>query len=240
MKLALLADIHGNSVALDRVLEDARNQGVQNFVILGDVIMMGPDPGPVLRNLHNLEPICWIKGNTDMWFEEIGDEWQPNTTVEQIVYSYYNFAKERVDEEDAGFISALPTEKAFAYMGLNILCVHGSPGSVNKGMDKNVSFEQLEAMVQGVKEDIVVSGHTHVPYIGKVSGKWIFNAGSVGRPFDGNNLASYGFIDFTSGTPAFEIRRVCYPIEETVRMATEKGFPYLDAYARSLVNAATS
>jgi len=240
MKLALIADIHGNSIALDRVLVDARNQSVQEFVILGDVIMMGSDPSLVLQTLHDLNPACWIKGNTDMWVEEITDGWQPGTPREEIAYSYYNFAKERLGAEDIRFISNLPTEKTFSYIGVTILCVHGSPGSVNKGMDDRVSPEQLELMVQGVKEGIIVSGHTHVPYLGKVNDKWIFNFGSVGRSFDGNNLASYGIIDFTSGTPVFEIRRVFYPVEETVRMATEKCFPFIDTYAKSLVEASIS
>ena len=56
MKLALIADIHGNSIALARALADARNQSVQEFVILGDVIMMGPDPSLVLQTLHDLRP----------------------------------------------------------------------------------------------------------------------------------------------------------------------------------------
>lgn len=117
---------------------------------------------------------------------------------------YYNFAKKRLTDEDIRFITNLPTEKAFSYLGVPILCVHGSPGSVNKGMDNRVSADQLELMVKEVKEHIVVCGHTHTPYIGKLGGKWIFNAGSTGKPSDGNSLASYGIIDFTSGTPTFD------------------------------------
>lgn len=240
MKLALIADVHGNSIALDHVLEDARQQLARDFVILGDVIMMGPDPGAVLKTLHNLNPACWIKGNTDMWFEEIGDGWQPSTPIEETIHLYYKFAKERLNDDEIGFISNLPTEKALTYAGVTILCVHGSPGSVNKGMDNSVSEDKLELMVKEVKERIVVSGHTHVPYIGQMAGKWIFNVGSTGRPFDGNNLASYGIIDFTSGTPTFEIRRVRYPIEKTVHMAKGENLPHVDLYARSLVSARRS
>lgn len=240
MKLGLIADIHGNSIALKRVLEDANEQSVQEFVILGDVIMMGPDPGLVLKTLYNLNPACWIKGNTDMWLEEIGDDWKPSNSIEETIQLFFNFTKERLTDEDIRFITNLPTEKSFSYFGVPILCVHGSPGSVNKGMDKRVSADQLELMVKGVTEKIVVSGHTHTPYIGKVGGKWIFNSGSTGRPNDGNNLASYGIIDFTFSEPTFEVRRVYYSIEETVQQAKKEGFPYADTYEKLLFNARSS
>lgn len=240
MKIALIADVHGNSIALERVLDDAKKQSAQEFIILGDIIMIGPDPGSVLKTLHSLNPACWIKGNTDMWFEEIGSGWQPSTPLEETINLYYNFAKERLSDKDIRFITDLPTEKSFSYKGVTILCVHGSPGSVNQGMDYRVPADQLELMVKEVKEEIVVCGHTHFPYIGKAGGKWIFNAGSIGRPLDGNSLASYGMIDITSGTPEFQVRRVYYPIEKTINMAEEVGLPHIDTYTRSLVNASFS
>ncbi len=237
MKIALIADVHGNSVALEHVLQDAKKQSVKEFIILGDVIMVGPDPKTVLTTLHSLDPACWIKGNTDMWFEEIDRGWKPNTPLERAIYQSFNFAKKKLSQEDISFIRNLPTERAFTSAEATILCVHGSPGSVNKGMDNSVSQDHLELMVKDIAEEIVVCGHTHVPYIGQAVGKRIFNVGSVGRPLDGNSLASYGIIDFSTGLPTFEIRRVYYPIEKTVQMAKETSFPYIDSYAKSLVSA---
>ena len=43
MLYAILSDIHGNPSALEAALEDARAQGAEKIVCLGDVVGYGPD-----------------------------------------------------------------------------------------------------------------------------------------------------------------------------------------------------
>lgn len=52
-------------------------------------------------------------------------------------------------------------------MGKSILCVHGPPRAVNEVMDGRVPSEELAQMIEGVEEDIIICGHSHVPYIGE-------------------------------------------------------------------------
>src|SRR5580704_4189608 len=64
MRIALISDIHGNYLALEHVLEDARAAGVDRFACLGDVATLGPRPGEVVRKLRELQcPV--ILGNHD-------------------------------------------------------------------------------------------------------------------------------------------------------------------------------
>ena len=44
MRLALLADIHGNREALEAVLADIAQRKIDRIVILGDIVGYGPDP----------------------------------------------------------------------------------------------------------------------------------------------------------------------------------------------------
>jgi diadenosine tetraphosphatase ApaH/serine/threonine PP2A family protein phosphatase len=86
-------------------------------------------------------------------------------------------------------------------------------------------------------EKIIISGHTHLPFIGKFKDKIIFNTGSVGMSFDGDNRASYGIINFTNLGPKCEIRRVTYPIDETLALAEDRDFPGLKEYKRIISEA---
>lgn len=62
MKIALLADIHGNNYALEAVLE--KMKGVDEFWFLGDLVGRGPDPVEPLRwLLKNVNQENWIPGN---------------------------------------------------------------------------------------------------------------------------------------------------------------------------------
>lgn len=47
-RIAVISDVHANILGLDAVLKDAENQGADNLVFLGDLVMAGPRPGEVL------------------------------------------------------------------------------------------------------------------------------------------------------------------------------------------------
>lgn len=66
VKLAILADIHGNAFALKKVLEDIQQEGINQFIVLGDLVMIGTEPVTAIGMIRDLNPLCWIKGNTDM------------------------------------------------------------------------------------------------------------------------------------------------------------------------------
>lgn len=52
--LAVISDIHGNSVALEAVLRDLQTVGAEGIVCLGDVAGFGPQPRETLRRVQAL------------------------------------------------------------------------------------------------------------------------------------------------------------------------------------------
>ena len=82
IKLALLSDIHGNLTALDAVLQDIANLGgVDQYLILGDLAALGPEPVPVLERLAQLPNARFTRGNTDRYVVT-GD--RPPPTMAQV------------------------------------------------------------------------------------------------------------------------------------------------------------
>ena len=238
MRLAIIADVHGNIAALQFVMDDIRKEGIEKLIVLGDLVMLGPDPESVMSTVHASNPICWIKGNTDMWLEEMSCGWEPKTLREKNLFKYYRFAESKLTETDIRFLSNLPIKKSVRVADTAILCVHGSPRSVTEIMDHRIPIGEMEEIVEGIDETIVLCGHSHFPYIGLIRDKHIFNVGSVGRPFDGNTLASYGILDLSSpDNPQCIIRRIYYPVDKTIGIARKFGFPNLDAYEWLLLNA---
>lgn len=237
MKVGILSDVHGNGVALDSVIEDMKEQGVKEVFYLGDLVAKGPEPARVFKKLESLEPSCWIKGNTDTWFEEITEEWEPSSSREEYLYELYKYMNKLLSEDTISFLINLPIESSMEINGVNILCVHGSPRSIIEIMDNSSSEDELKEMVEGVEEDIIVCGHSHVPYMGEINEKKIINVGSVGCPYDGDKRASYAILNVTEGQVEGEIRRVEYEVEKLLDIAQEKDFPFQDRYAESIRNA---
>jgi len=237
LKYAVLGDIHGNITALEAVLDNIDKEEVDGVIILGDILMVGPAPYEVLNKIKQINPECWISGNTDLWFDDMKDSSQ-KTEKEKELYQYYRYAKQKISEKDVSDLITLPVQKAININGLDVLCVHGSPRSVVEIMDHRIPYEKLEEIVAGVKEEIIVCGHSHVPFIGSINGKYVMNTGSVGRSLDGNTSASYGIIEINDHKePSFTIKRVKYSLDENLALAKERDFPNFDKYRRSLVEA---
>jgi diadenosine tetraphosphatase ApaH/serine/threonine PP2A family protein phosphatase len=72
-----------------------------------------------------------------------------------------------------------------------------------------------------VDADIICVGHTHHPYVLEVGGKLVINPGSVGQPRDGDPRASYAILEHEK----IELKRVEYPLENTLRTIHECALP---------------
>ncbi|MBZ9626352.1 YfcE family phosphodiesterase [Clostridium sp. FP2] len=239
MKVAVLSDIHGNGIALNYAIRDLKNLGINKLVILGDVVMKGPMPSQVLEMLNDktLEILAWIKGNTDMWFEEVSETWIPSSDREKELYSYYKYAKDSLKEDQILFIEKLPFEYSFVLNGITILCVHGTPQSIVEAIDGSVSEDEIKKAINGVKEQVILCGHSHTSFIGEVDDKKIFNVGSVGNSLDEDNRISYGILDFSKKEIKLVNRRISYPINEIIDISIKNNFPLLDEYKSIILNA---
>ncbi|RII33473.1 metallophosphoesterase [Clostridium chromiireducens] len=239
MKVAVLSDIHGNGIALEYAINDLKSLGIKKVIILGDIIMKGPMPLKSLEMLKDkdLEIIAWIKGNTDLWLEEITDVWIPSTRREYELNLYYKYAKDKLKEEQIVFLKELPLECSINLNGISILCVHGTPKSIVEALDSSVSEEEIKKAIKGVEEQLILSGHSHTSFIGEVDGKMIFNVGSIGNSLDGDNRISYGVLDFVEGRVNLVNRRISYPVGEIIKIAIDNKFPLLNEYKSIILNA---
>jgi diadenosine tetraphosphatase ApaH/serine/threonine PP2A family protein phosphatase len=78
----------------------------------------------------------------------------------------------------------------------------------------------------GVKPgDVLAFGHTHLPWHRVVDGVHLVNAGSVGRPKDGDPRAGYTLLDVEEGTLAVRFRRVTYDVERAAAAIESSALP---------------
>lgn len=238
MKVAVLSDVHGNGIALQYAINDLKKMGVKKIIILGDIVMKGPMPSESIELLKDkeLEIIAWIKGNTDLWLEEITDVWIPRTRREEDLNLYYKYAKANLKEEQMVFLKELPLEASININGSTLLCVHGTPKSISEAIDNSVPEEEIKKAIKGVKEQVILSGHSHTSFIGEVEGRKIFNVGSVGNSLDGDNRISYGILEFDKNNVDLINRKISYPVNEIINIAVENRFPLLEEYKKIIIN----
>jgi putative phosphoesterase len=179
--------------------------------------------------------MVWIKGNTDEWFLEINGQWEPKSVNELKLYELFHFSKERLSEQDIEFIKKLPFSESIKLNDVSLLCVHGSPRNISEAMTSELPDYKILQMIEGVEEEVILCGHSHVSTNRKIENKMIFNPGSVGFPMDGDSRASYGILEIRdNGDIEFFINRIPYDLNENLRTAKLRKFPYLDEYEKKL------
>ncbi len=127
MHVGIIADIHGNRVALDAAVADLREQQVDQIVCLGDAIQGGPQPAETTALLRELAcPI--VLGNADDWLLTGESSGAEPITEQQIAVREWSLTQ--LTAEDRTFIRSFqPTITIDLPAGQRLLCFHGSPAS---------------------------------------------------------------------------------------------------------------
>lgn len=231
MKVAILADVHGNSVALREVIKDIQARGIREVILLGDYFFKGPDPKGVADLIEEIHPICCIKGNTEINLQDFDSAESPNSGQEELLYALYEYLIRELGPEHIETVAQYDDRKNIRLEQLSLLCVHGSPRRVNEGIEKDASTEDLERILKDVYEDIILVAHTHLPFLRYYNNKMILNPGAVGLcNRDGNWQASYAVLHLQGMKAEAEFVRVKYPHEEIEELAVSKDFPYSEEY----------
>jgi putative phosphoesterase len=107
---------------------------------------------------------------------------------------------------------------------VNIMMVHGSPRDpISEYIFPSTQDSTLKSFLESENVDILIMGHTHVPFIRKFGDKLVFNPGSVGQPRDGDNSASFAFLDVSNRE--IVIHRVKYNVDKVVTALENEKLP---------------
>ena len=193
MKIAVLADIHGNDLALENCLKDAKERGVEKYWFLGDYLGEFPYPQKTMDIIyrHMAENDCiFIRGNKeDYWLDRKYNpkcEWiDGNKTVGAMKYCFDN-----IRQKDLDFFESLPISKTVEIPGMPaVLLCHGSAESNKQKLLPN--DEKTRETVENYSEKYILCGHSHVQGVVMDSDKLVLNAGSVGVPLNSVESSKY-------------------------------------------------
>jgi putative phosphoesterase len=225
MRLAVLADIHGNAQALDAVLADVEALGVDQIVVLGDLADRGPDPAGCIDRVREAADVC-IKGNTDGYVIDLADG-QADPEIEKLAqYAPTGWTANRLDEIQRATLRSLPDQQALTYPGLPaIRLVHGSPRRADEGITGDGSWGlRVDDALRLVQEPVLLFGHTHLPLIYRHDGRLAVNPCSVGQPFNDDPRAQYVILHGEDGGWRVAVRAVDYDRETLAEAYETSGF----------------
>lgn len=234
MKLAVIADIHGNYLALEAVLQDIEKQKISDVVNLGDCFSGPLDAGKTANILMGYD-FPTIRGNHDRYLIEQ----KPENMGSSDACSYGQLSPAHFD-----WLRTLPETLIFQE---DIFLCHGTPTSdttywMERVTDKaeivSRTQKEIEAYAKDIDCSVILCGHTHLPRSCKfTNGQMLVNPGSVGCPgYDddqpiyhkvetGSPNASYAIVEKTTLGWDVTFRQIAYDHMKMSELAGQNGRP---------------
>jgi putative phosphoesterase len=234
MRLGLIADIHGNLIALDAVLAELRAEGVDELLCLGDVAV-GPQPEETLERIEELGcPV--IMGNWDSYFLD-GFPNQETELGQRLVEMGAWWAG-KLTPRNREFLESFERSLELPLDGVRLLAVHGSPRSFEDFIFPTTPDDEVEEMLDGASAPLMLAGHTHFPMLRRYEEMLLVNPGSVGLPFAGPGpvmricpWAEYAILEIVDGRWSVDHRRTDFDLEAHLGLIRRSGMPHADWWA---------
>lgn len=222
-----MSDIHGNLIALQKVLQKVQQESVAGIIMLGDLIDYGPSSNEVIELLSQIPDdlvYCNIWGNHE--YAVMKNDFSKFSTDRGKINARYT--KNHLTDKSIEYISMMTRsgEKEFEINGKKCLAIHGS-------LDDKYwkSIEPMNVHGDYSEYDYVFSGHSHREHFFSIYYKCnnlemrnekrtvFINPGSIGQPRNHNSATNYVLLDAADGS--IEFGNILYDVERTQSMFTE-------------------
>jgi predicted phosphodiesterase len=241
LKIAVFSDVHGNLPALNAILEDVKRRGIDEVYCLGDLVDFAPWPNEVIGLIEEFQIPCLLGNHDervafDHSIEPLAKHSAEETAARIIAI---NHTKKILTPHNKAFLSRLPRHLPLKFKAgqkeWSVLLVHGSIRSNDEYIYEDHPHADVSDMLHTANADVLIMGHTHVPYIRKVlrpatqpTGMAI-NCGSVGRSKEATPYATYLVLNIDETLIVPEIVRLKYNLTETIEAIEKSDIP--DYYA---------
>ncbi|HEU5347113.1 MAG TPA: metallophosphoesterase family protein [Ktedonobacterales bacterium] len=237
MRIGLIADIHGNLIALETVLAELERQPLDRLICLGDVAALGPQPGEVLARLRALQcPV--VMGNTDAWLLN-----PLPATADEFDRAIIGWCLEQLTDSDRAYVATFaPVVELALDDERTLLCFHGSPRSYDDVIVPTTPDDALDEMFANAGDmpaAILAGGHTHLQMMRRYGDAHLINVGSVGLAGVGAVVqrnrhvrwAEYAVVESDGDHLDISLRRTPLDVERMLESARASGMPEIEWWA---------
>lgn len=229
---------YSNLRALSAMRRVAESMGLapQQVICTGDVVAYCVEPQETVAAIHD-----WgchvVAGNCEEQLAagaaDCGCGFEEGSACDLLARGWYPFAQARLSRDQCAWMGELPSAITFRLAGRSFRVIHGGVHVTNRFVFASERDVLAEEYAQA-DADVVVAGHSGLPFIARLrSGAW-FNPGVIGMPAnDGTPDGWYGLIDVANGAIRLATRRLAY--DHIPAAAAMRRFGHANGYARSLV-----
>lgn len=225
--VAVITDIHGNLPALHAALARIDELDIQRIYCGGDLVGYGPHPNEVVALIAE-RAIPTIYGNYDHAIaREDHDCGCAYITPHdrELGQQSVEWTLVNTDQASKDWMRELPFDLHFTVGDVPVHLVHGSPRKVNEYLFEDKPARLYERLAAAESDRVMVSGHTHKPWVHEYGGVLFVNCGSVGKPKDGDPRGAFAILQAAAESVEVNIERVAYDAEAVAAEVRRAGLP---------------
>jgi len=230
VRIAALYDIHGNLPALEAVLAEVRDSGIDRVVVGGDVLP-GPFVAEVLDRLLERDlPIDFdfILGNGEV--AVLAERSGETPRVPPQHRDAIRWVANELHEDHARAIASWPKTIDVDVPGMGrVRFCHATPRNENDIFTRDTPEAPLVPIFESAGAAVVICGHTHMQFDRRIGSVRVVNAGSVGMPF-----GTPGAYWLTIGS-SIELRRTDYDVRAAAARIERTAYPGAAEFAAKYV-----
>jgi len=213
MKIAIISDLHGNYEALRSL-----PAGYDELWVLGDLVNYGPEPGAVV-DFAKANSSVIVRGNHD---HSIGYDVDPRCRAryQKMADLTRRYSASVLKKDQKEFLRQLPLKLELKRQDTSFYLCHSKPSDPLYSYCPEQSEEWVKELGQ-VKADVLLVGHTHIPFVRQIGDRAVVNPGSLGQPKNGKSDACFAIWEDGS----FSLKSFPYAVDETIGRLRALGFP---------------
>jgi len=204
LRILIVSDLHANLEAV-RALPDRYAE----MWVLGDLVNYGPNPREVIEFVQTHASLI-MRGNHD---HAAGYDLAPRCSerFRSMAEETGRYTRAAIAAEQREFLRCLPLTAERSVGGIRFSLCHAAPP------DPMYEYRSPDSPLWDVElarssADVLLVGHTHVPFCRRAGSGMVVNPGSVGQPKHGAARACY--VLWEDGE--FRLESAEYPVEDTV------------------------
>jgi predicted phosphodiesterase len=235
VKIVLYSDIHAQIAPLDAIQEAVAKENADREIVIGDLVMLGPEPAEVVDRFIGRKDVDVLAGNLDWWVSKRKDETDPPKNEHHVwLYEMVKMTRERLTQEQIDYLDTLMWSMTITpEKGHDFFIFHATPDDIEDALPLRLTDDELKAKLKGYDAEIMAFGHVHGPYIRKVENQTLVCSAGVGMNWDGDYRPVYTVVEYEgNGNWHAEIKRVEYDCETQAKKNEDGWMPHGDRIAK--------
>ncbi|MGE0701996.1 MAG: metallophosphoesterase [Hyphomicrobiaceae bacterium] len=236
----ILGGPYSNVRATRAVQAEAERLGIppRRVICTGDVVAYCGEPEETARTVA--EWGCHVvQGNCEQQLAAGADNcacnFEDGSACDLLAKGWYPFAAAQISQDMRAWMGSLPTSLRFELAGLSFRVVHGGVEEVARWVFASEPETIAEECVHaGADVEVVIAGHSGLPFIARSGRQTWMNAGVIGMPAnDGTTDTWYGLVTPTREGAKLSTHRLTY--DHHGAAAAMRRIGHANGYARTLV-----